>query len=250
MVNELARDLAAAADPVQLARTAGIQPDPWQADILRSTEGDVLLNVTRQGGKSETAATLSIHTALYVPESLTLLLSPGLRQSQELFRKCLKLYRRLGRPVPAEAENKLTLELTNGSRIVSLPGSESTVRGYSNVALLVTDEAARVEDELYRAVRPMLAVSGGRLIALSTPWGRRGWFSEAWHSSESWQRVEITAEQCPRISPAFLAAERKRIGDFWFRQEYLCEFLDAETAAFTMDEVRLAFGEKVETWEL
>ncbi len=107
------------------------------------------------------------------------MLSPGERQSKEFLRKAVGLYRALDRPVPSDAENKLELELSNGSRIVALPGNEGTIRGYSGVNLLVVDEASRVPDALYVAVRPMLAVSGGRLVALSTPMGTRGWFYEA-----------------------------------------------------------------------
>jgi hypothetical protein len=36
------------------------------------------------------------------------------------------------------------------------------VPGFSAVWLPLVDEASRVSDELYLAVRPMLAVSGGR----------------------------------------------------------------------------------------
>jgi hypothetical protein len=82
-------------------------------------------------------------------------------------------------PVAARATGQ-GLELGSGSRIVSLPGTEGTIRGYSAVSLLIGDEAARVSDALYYAVRPMLAVSQGRLLALSTPFGKRGWFCEEW----------------------------------------------------------------------
>ena len=67
------------------------------------------------------------------------------------------------------------LKLANGSRILCLPGKEETVRCFSP-SLLIIDEASRVPDDLYRSVRPMLAVSKGRLIALSTYFGQRGWF--------------------------------------------------------------------------
>ena len=76
------------------------------------------------------------------------------------------------------ARTNRRLEFANGSRVLSLPGTERTVRGFSEVSLLVIDEAARVDDGLYYAVRPMLAVSGGRLVALSTPYGKRGWFHD------------------------------------------------------------------------
>jgi hypothetical protein len=150
-------------DPRHLFRLAGLTPDPWQSDVYCSATTARFLNLcSRQAGKSLVAAALALKTAVLSPGSLTLLLSPSLRQSAELFRKVLDLYRRAGRPVRPLRELALTLELVNGSRVVSLPESESTVRGYSDVALLVVDEAARVSDDLYRAVRPMLAVSGGR----------------------------------------------------------------------------------------
>jgi hypothetical protein len=160
------------------------------------------------------AGVLAVHTALYEPDSLILLLSPTLRQSQELFKKCLSLYRTADKPVSPESETALTLTLENGSRIVSLPGKEGTVRGYSGVRLLAIDEAARVPDDLYASVRPMLAVSGGRLVALSTPFGTRGWWYEAWRSEEPWERYRITAEECPRISSEFLSEERRNVGEW------------------------------------
>jgi len=215
----LATDLAMALDPVLLARQAGFEPDPWQAQVLRSTARRMLLNCCRQSGKSTTTATLAMHTVLYEPGSLILLLSPSLRQSQELFRKCLDVYRALERPIPAGAESALRLELENGSRIVSLPGKEGTIRGYSGVRLLVIDEAARVLDELYRSVRPMLAVSGGRLVALSTPWGKRGW----WYDEE----------------------ERRSIGKLFFASEYLCEFVDTVDQLFSSDDVAAAITSEV-----
>jgi hypothetical protein len=55
--------------------------------------------------------------------------------------------------IPTEQESALRLELTNGSRIVSLPGKEKTVRGFSGAKLLVIDEAPRVADSLYYSVR-------------------------------------------------------------------------------------------------
>src|SRR5581483_11153172 len=224
-------------DPVRLARAAGITPDPWQVDMLRSVAPRMLLNCSRQSGKSTTTAVLAVHTALYEPASLVLLLSPTLRQSQELFRKALDVYRAAARPVPAEAESALRLELENGSRIISLPGKEHSIRGYSGVRLLAIDEAARVPDDLYYSVRPMLAVSGGRLLALSTPFGTRGWWYESWRSEEAWERYEIPATACPRISADFLAEEQRSMGQWWFDQEYGCRFLDAQTQAFSREDI-------------
>src|SRR5215211_49324 len=157
----LAEDLALALNRVSFAQKAGLDPDPWQRPLLESSSDRVLLNCCRQSGKSTMTAIVALHRALYHPGSLILCLAPALRQSQELFGKVLGFYRDLGRPISPQGERKLSLELENASRIVTLPGSEKTIRGFSGTSLLVLDEAARVEDELYFAVRPMLAVSGG-----------------------------------------------------------------------------------------
>src|SRR3954452_12711715 len=197
-------------DPVFFARhTLGFEPDPWQERVLSWEGNKLLLNCSRQSGKSTIAAIRALHRALYVPRSLVLLVSRSLRQSAELFKKVQDFLGRLPVRPQLDEDNKLSLQLANGSRIVSLPGSEETIRGFSGAALIIEDEAARVSDALYLAVRPMLAVSRGRLILMSTPWGKRGHFHEAWENGgPSWERVKITAAQCPRISPEFLAEER------------------------------------------
>ncbi len=243
-------DLAMRLDLVCMAAAAGFTLDEWQATMVRSPRSRLLLNCSRQAGKSLGAAVLATHTSLYEPGALTLLLSPSLRQSQELFRACLSLYRALDRPVPAEAESALRLELATGSRIISLPGKEGTIRGISGVRLLIIDEASRVPDELYFSVRPMLAVSGGRLVLLSTPFGSRGFFWEAWKQREQWDYFEVDAWHCPRIAPQFLEEERRTMGDWWFTQEFMCTFLDAQSAAFRAEDIAKIVDSELELWTL
>jgi phage FluMu gp28-like protein len=132
------------------------------------------------------------------------------------------------------------MHLPNGSRIEALPGSEKTVRGFSGTSLLIVDEAARVGDELYYAVRPMLAVSGGALMMLTTPYGKRGVFFEEWTSGREWDRYEVPARDCPRITPEFLAEERAALPSYIFRQEYECSFEDTEDQIFTHEMVQAA----------
>lgn len=165
--------------------------------------------------------------------------------SRALFRKVTAAGRALGWPIPPVEESALRVELQNGSRIISLPGTEATVQGFSGVRLLVVDEAARVPDDLYFAIRPMLAVSGGRLICLSTPFGKRRFFFEEWTQGAGWERITITGADCPRIPPAFLEEERAHLGEWWFRQEYLCEFVETEDQVFGHDLVAQALTPEV-----
>lgn len=232
--------LRRALDPVVSARDAGIVPDPWQADVLRSSADRLLLNYSRQSGKSTITGVLAAHKAAYTPGSLTLLLSPSQRQSAELFTKARRFL-----PTRPEKESVLSLELLNGSRIVSLPGKEGTLRGFSGVDLLVLDEAARIDDALYYAVRPMLAVSGGSLVMLSTPFGKRGVFYREWAEGVGWERYEITAHDCPRISAAFLEEERLALGPWHFAQEYMCEFRESEDSVFASATIENAITSEV-----
>jgi hypothetical protein len=135
-------------------------------------------------------------------------------------------------------DNALSTVFANGSRIVSLPGDEGTVRCFSAPRLIVEDEASRVDDGLYRAVRPMLATSGGKLVLMSTPRGRRGHFWEEWsQGGDAWERVIIRADQVSRISPEFLAEEQRSLGNMWFRQEYCGEFLASADTVFRPEDV-------------
>jgi Terminase large subunit, T4likevirus-type, N-terminal len=234
-------------DPVFFARSVGFDPDPWQEDVLHWTGKRLLLNCSRQSGKSTITALLALHTALYVPRSLILLISPLLRQSSELFRKVQEfLFRIPIRPSMLE-DNKLSLHLRNSSRIVSLPSSEETIRGFSGVSLIVEDEAARVDDNLFYALRPMLAVSSGRHILMSTPWGRRGHFFDCWEEGgPDWERVCVPATECPRIPATFLAEERRSMPDLWFRSEYNCEFLEVDGVVFRADDLIAALENEVQ----
>src|SRR5215216_4994569 len=242
----VSEDLRLGLDRVAFAEKLGIVPDGWQRDLLRSSADRVLLNCCRQSGKSTMASLLALHRALYYPGSLALCLAPALRQSQELFGKVLGFYRDLGRPVSAEAEQRLGLELANGSRIAALPGSERTVRGFSGVDLLIVDEAARVDDALVHSIRPMLAVSGGSLMMLSTPYGKRGVFYQEWHSRVSeWDRYEVPADECPRITEAFLEEERAALPSWVYRQEYECSFEETEDQVFTTEMVDAAVSADV-----
>lgn len=224
-------------DPVEFARRVGVEPDPWQARFLRSDSPRVLLNCSRQAGKSTTTAIKSLHKALYEPGSLTLVLGPAERQAKEFFGKVSDCYGALGHEVDADSDRKLGMVLANGSRIEALPGSEKTVRGFSGVDLLILDEASRVDDALYYAVRPMLAVSGGTLMMLSSPYGKRGVFYEQWVGGGQWDRYEVPATEVPRITPEFLEEERRSMPERVFRQEYMCSFEETEDQVFSHEDV-------------
>lgn len=231
--------------PTDTFYAAGMTPDLWQKKVLLSKAQRILLLCSRQSGKSTVTACLACHEAIHKPGSLVLLLSPSLRQSSELFRKVLSFFQKLHAAPSPDNISALRLELSNGSRVVSLPSSEETIRGFSGANLLILDEASRVPDPLYLSCRPMLAVSHGRLIALSTPWSKTGWFHTAWNSEEQWEKYLVTALDCPRITPEFLEEEKRVLGTIWFNTEYMCQFADSEGSVFSSESIQNALTNDV-----
>ena len=232
-------------DRVAFARSLGLDLDPWQAKLLTSDSKRDILNCSRQAGKSTAAAILALHEALFVPDSVTVLVSPTQRQSSELFRKVVELRAALPYTPALLEDNRLSMHVAGGGRVLSLPGSEQTIRGISAVTLLVEDEAARVDDQLYLSVRPMLAVRNGRLILMSTPFGKRGHFWDVWNEGTGWAKVRVPATEVPRITPEFLDEERRSMPAWWFDQEYLCQFKEDADSVFSYDDVMGALTDDI-----
>src|SRR6266446_2752646 len=215
-------------------------PDEQQMAVLRGGKRGIL-NCTRQFGKTTVAALKAVHRAYSEPGSLTLLLSPSGRQSGEFIRKAKEFVRRLGIPVRGDGDNKASVLFPNGSRIIGLPESAAKVRGFSNVSLLMFDEASRVTDETYLTMRPTLAASDGDLWLMSTPNGKRGFLYEEWaHGGPAWERILATGPDCSRLEKRFLEEERAK-SERHYRQEYLCEFVEREGAAFSQESIDKAF---------
>ena len=242
-------DLACRIDPAQIMRSAGLTPDPWQARLLRSEPSHTLLLSSRQIGKSTVTGAMALKQALFHPGSLILVLSVSQRQSGELLRRVLDFYSPLSALCGVKAESVLHIEFRNGSRIITLPGNESTIRGYSKVNLLIIDEASEVPDQIYYTVRPMLAISHGHVIALSTPKGKRGWFYYEYdQGGAGWNRVKVMAEMCARMTPEFLAEEKRKLPAWFFEQEYHCIFADTEDQLISEHHIAAAFQDDVEAF--
>jgi hypothetical protein len=232
---------------VWVKEVLGIQPDPWQINLLRSRSPRIILNCSRQSGKSTICAALGLHESIYRRPSFGMAIAPSQDQSGELmmkfdeFRSAVELSSDY-----LDTDTKLAVKFANGNRFIARPGSAKTSRGKSAVTLLLEDEAAWVDDLLKQSVSPMLAVSGGRYIMMSTPFGKRGHFFDTWTNAKNWEKYEITADQCPRITKEFLQSELDNgmPKNFWL-QEYYCQFMDTEDQLFSYDIVKEAFSPDV-----
>ena len=239
-------------DEVEFARTRlGFRPDERQAEVLRSTAKRGILNCSRQWGKSTVTVAKALYRVFTVPESLVLVSSPSKRQSAEWMRKAKRMLMRIGVKPRGDGDNAVSLMLPNGSRIVGLPRMEDTIRGFSAVSMLVIDEASRVSDEMYEALRPMLAVGDGDLWMMSTPRGKSGFFYETWeHGGPDWLRVRGPATECPQISKRFLEEQRRVMGADQFRQEHMCEFVGRGMGVFDRELVESMLDDDVEPMDV
>lgn len=226
-------------------------PDPLQQQFLDCQDLDIILNWCRQSGKTTCGAIKVAHAAKFHDNHLSLIVSSTQRQAGILQRRVLNCLRQEARkgwretravelPSDPMDENSrlircsvLSLELANGSEVVSVPASPDTVRGYSPNCI-VLDEAARIKDDTIDAIRPMRAARAVQLVALSTPAGRRGFFYREWSAADSvWTKSAMDADLCPRISEEFLERERKEMSsEAMFSQEYYLEFVEMEGSIF------------------
>jgi hypothetical protein len=229
-------------DPLEFLTThLDFHPDPAQTTLIQSPQNRVIVNCCRQWGKSTLTAALAVFRSVSRPESLILILSPSERQSAEFLHKAATFLRRLGIRTRSDGHNSTSLLLPNRSRIIGLPARDATIRGFSAVSLLIIDEASRLPDPVYHAIRPMLAVSSGDLWLLSTPWGKTGFFYHTWaNGGPQWTRLQVPASECPRIPAPYLEEERLTLGDTLFKQEYCCEFVDPIDSVFSLDDFDLA----------
>ena len=218
---DLLRDRVRGWDPVALFEMAhGFPPLDWQAPYLRETKNCVVLK-GRQVGASTCAGLLAVRMAVYFPNTLAAVVSPSLKQSTEVKVRAKEGLDRLD--VDVKQDSASMIGLRNGSRIMSLPGSAKSVRGWT-ADLLVIDEAAFLSQATFLAARAT-AATGGRIIVQSTPAGPYGHFYDMWKLEDpAWAKYRVTSEEVDTISPEFLAAERASMTPEEFAQEYLAMF--------------------------
>jgi hypothetical protein len=287
LAKSLADQLAASIDPYRYMESLGWFAFEWQVEVLNPGIHRLILLCARQSGKSTVIAAKVVHRAKYFPGSLILLFAPTEDQSVELMSK-ISVFMKMDPEIVLVRDSSETKKLLNGSRIKAFTSSPGSARGYSDPDIIVIDESSRVADELYLTIRPMMAGGKTDLLLLSTPAGKEGFFCNTWERpSDTWVKVYVRAQDIlhevlpneypefdseqwiedqrkrgvkayisPRHTREFLLEEFKEMNrnEFFFRQEYYCEFLNQLGAIFNMDDVDAAFsagiGEKTFDYDI
>jgi hypothetical protein len=231
----LADDLLAAIDPSEVfARAFANPPLEWQFDYLREHRHALVLK-GRQIGASQSAAALAIHCAIYKPNSLTAIVSPSLKQSTEICTRARHGLERLGERLVQDSAS--LLRLRSGGRILSLPGTASSVRGWS-ADLLILDEAAYLAHETIVAARALVAATGGRMVVQSTAGAAVGDFYDMCQAPDpTWGFYRVRSDQVSTISADFLASERKAMTPDAFAAEYECQFGRVGASLFSAERI-------------
>ena len=211
--------------------------DPWQEDVLeeiKQNKKNLCLRTGRQVGKSTITSIGAGEFAMNNKNKTIMIIASVERQALLLFEKVLAYIHARNKNMiktgNKEGPTKHRLILKNGSKILCLPTGETGygIRGFT-IDLLIADEAAYINEEVWTAVTPMMVVTGGKMILLSTPRGRVGYFYDCFQDKK-FKSYHVTSLECPRMQTeegkAFLDHERERKTKAQFTQEYLGEFVD------------------------
>jgi hypothetical protein len=211
--------------------------DDWQREYIES-KGNCFLLTGRQCGKSTAMSIKAGELAAQNKNQDILIVAFTEKQAYELFIKVLNYLEMRYNHLIAQGREKPTkheIKLKNGSivRCHACGQTGSGLRGYTLNKIFV-DEAAPMSEEIFTAIMPSLAVSGGTIDISSTPRGKEGFFYKC-SLREDFKKFYVSAEDCPRHDPKFLEMERKTKSNLEYAQEYLAVFLDELRRLFNDD---------------
>lgn len=240
----------------------GGEHDAWRQITRRPAPvapcEELWLAVGRRGGKSQCAALLAVYEACF--QDFTDKLAPGERatvmvlaadrkQARSAFRYITGLIE--SNPMLAalvERQDSESIDLANRCTIEVHTASFRAVRGYSTplviadeIAFWRSDDSANPDKEIINAIRPAMATLGGRLVALSSPYARRG---ELWETYKRHfgREGEILVAQAPSRTmnptlPARVVDRAMERDEASAKAEYLAEFRKDVEAFITREVV-------------
>lgn len=200
---------------------------------------------SRQVGKSTIVRGFILWWGIFHKDQLIAMIGNKLSLAKEQMQQLRDSYSRLPTWLQPGVKlwNKTSIQFSNNSRIIVSSSSPDNIRGFS-INLLYLDEFAflrpNLATEFIASVMP--SISSGkttRCIITSTPNGMNH-FYDMWQTSLELEQAEaefdkgnndlyvrsvVTWDQVPGRTEAWANAEKVKIGDQRFRQEYECEFV-------------------------
>jgi hypothetical protein len=211
----------------------------------------VLILTGRRSGKSKIAAVIAAYSAALAglesrlsagEQGLIAVISPTRKQGRIVRDYCRALFESpmLAAEIIKERSQDV-FTLRNGNRLEILASDYRSVRGYSTLAVVVDEvcfmgleesSKIRTDTQLVNSMQPALATTHGKLIAISSPYARRGWAFEThkkYFGQDSSQDILVwnaaSKYMNPKLSQAFL--DRMKAEDLQsYKSEFLAEFRD------------------------
>ena len=222
------------------------QPYKYQETLVESyhTYRFSINLLSRQMGKTTTAAGYLLWYAMFVPDSTILIAAHKYSGAQKIMQKIRYAYELMPDHIRAgvTSYNKGSIEFENGSRIVAQATTENTGRGMS-ITLLYCDEFAFVRPtiakEFWTSISPTLA-TGGKAIITSTPNSDEDQFWLLWTEANKtiddygnplkgglgqngFHGFKALWQEHPDRDDAWAEEELGRIGEERFKREMDCE---------------------------
>jgi hypothetical protein len=209
-------------------------PYPYQRELLDDRSLRRVVLKARQTGMSNVIAIEALHLAITRPDSTILFVSRNQQAARVLITYAQHTLSGLRQIPELTNETQSELAFPNGSRIISLPATASTGRGFAATRVYLDEFAFCAYDGLiYESIVGTVS-TGGDLTVLSTANGRNNVFFRLWSGVEGghWSKHRIHWSDCPRYTEAW--AERTRAGMTRqaFAQEYDLDFLTSGDAVF------------------
>lgn len=209
--------------------------EPWQMDVYKDAEnasetGKIfVVKAKRQVGKSILAVCLLIKYAL-TSKCVSLCVEPTLTQSRRIFKQVCDFLNGSGTIVSANAQ-LLEIQFVNGSEIIFKSAEQrEALRGYSVSGLLVIDEGAFIDRDIFEILYAMTDARMAPILVISTPFTMDGEFYNLYMRGLEGNGNVKSYDWCKYDTSVFLPPERleyyrQTVSRHKFINEYLGEFL-------------------------
>lgn len=218
---------------------------PFQEEVLHLFKDNqfVITLKSRQLGISTLAAGYSLWLMLFEKDKNILALATTQATARNLVTKVQFMYDQLPSWLKLKSieYNKLSLRLTNGSRIKAASSNSDAARSEA-VSLLLIDECAFIDniEQTFTAAQQTLA-TGGQCIALSTPNGSGNWFHHTWQKAEtkenSFLPIKLPWYVHPERDEQWRRQQDDDLGPKMAAQECDCSFLTSGETVFEPEDM-------------
>ena len=231
-------------------RLAGFKLHDYQQRLLLDKSKKRLISKSRQAGISTMLAIEAILDCIQNDNYVVLLLSKDEKASVELLKKIKTFIRNIPgwQSLVGEKDRQDELELSTGSRIISLTSNPENARGYTANHIILDEFAVFKEiEDVWAAALPTISL-GGRITVASTPKGPKNKFYSLWMGEGSydlekrlsfWEKYELPWWNCPHLTEKNIAPIREEMESFpgLFEQEYCCSFIQIAGSMFRYDDL-------------